>query len=201
MIISAIPVLTALVDALQISSGFYPHDSPHLAVAPISWLAHAWAGVAFGVCGPLQFVRALKGGFGMLHRTAGWIFVLSGAALALSGISLLLQVTPQRTAIIDVGRGIFGLALLLTLFLAVVAIRKRDVLSHRAWVIRAYAVGMGLGTASLVFFPIYLVTGHAPTGFGADALFVGSWALNIGLAEAIVRNLRTTAKGSTRAAG
>jgi hypothetical protein len=84
----------------------------------------------------------------------------------------------------------FGLALLAAVAKAVAAIRRRDIAAHRAWVIRAYAVGMGLGTVAWVFFPIYLVTGAAPEGLGADMLFAGSWALNIALAEWVIR--RTT---------
>lgn len=188
-VFTAIPILTALINVVQIPSGAYAEDSAHLAVAPASWFAHALAGVVFGITGPVQFVRALRNRFGALHRMSGRIFVLSGAVLGLSGISLLAQVTSQRTPVADIGRGLFGLALLIALALAMAAIWKRDVLRHRAWMIRAYAVGMGLGTVALVFFPIYIATGRAPTGLAADFLFVASWALNIAFAELVIRHL------------
>jgi Predicted membrane protein (DUF2306) len=107
---TAIPVLTALIDVMQIPSGAYPADSAHLAVAPVSLFAHALAGVAFGVTGPVQFVRAIRHRFGALHRVSGRIFVLSGAILGLSGLSLLAQVESQRTPVADIARGLFGLA-------------------------------------------------------------------------------------------
>ena len=112
----------------------------------------------------MQFVRALRNRFGALHRVSGRIFVLSGAILGLSALSILVQVTPQRTPLVDIARGLFGLALLIALSLAMAAIRDRDFLRHRAWAIRAYSVGMGLGTVALVFFPIYIVTGQPPIG-------------------------------------
>jgi uncharacterized membrane protein len=186
---TAIPVLTALFDVLQIPSGAYPEDSAHLAVAPVSWFVHALAGVAFGITGPAQFVRAFRQRFGALHRVLGWVFVVSGASLGLSAFSLLAQVTPQRTPLVDIARGLFGLALLIALALAMAAIRNRDVLRHRAWVIRAYAVGMGLGAVSLVFFPIYVITGQAPTGLTSDVLFVASWGLSIAFGEVVIRHL------------
>ena len=120
-----IPVLTALILVFQIPSGTYPEDSARLAVAPISWFAHVLAGVAFGITGPVQFVRALRHRFGALHRVSGRIFVLSGAILGLSGLSLLAQVTSQRTPLVDIARGLFGLALLIALALAMVATRTR----------------------------------------------------------------------------
>ncbi len=182
-----IPVLTALVQVFQIPSGTYPKDSAHLAVAPISWFIHALAGSAFGIIGPVQFVRALRHRFGALHRVSGRVFVLSGAVLGLSSLSLLAQVASQRTPLVDIARGLFGVALLIALALAMVAIKQRDLVRHRAWAIRAYAIGMGLGTVALVFFPIYLVTGHPPSGITSDILFIASWVLTIAFGEMVVR--------------
>ncbi len=182
-----IPVLTALVLVFQIPSGTYPDDSARLAVAPFSWFAHVLAGVAFGITGPVQFVRALRNRFGALHRFSGRIFVLSGAVLGLSGLSLLAQVTSARTPLADIARGLFGLALLVSLAMAMAAIRNRDFLRHRAWAIRAYAIGMGLGAVTLVFFPIYIITGTAPNGLASDILFVASWVLTIAFAEVVIR--------------
>lgn len=182
-----IPVLTALVLVFQIPFGTYPEDSARLAVAPIAWFAHVLAGAAFGITGPVQFVRALRHRFGALHRVSGRIFVLSGAILGLSGLSLLAQVPSQRTPLVDIARGLFGLALLIALVLAMTAIRNRDFLRHRAWAIRAYAIGMGLGAVSLVFFPIYIITGQPPTGLASDILFVASWVLTIAFAEVVIR--------------
>jgi uncharacterized membrane protein len=185
--LTAIPVLNSLVLVFQIPSGIYSKESVHLAVAPVSLFVHALAGVAFGIIGPVQFVRALRHRFGALHRVLGRIFMLSGATIGLSGLSILAQVTSQRTPMVDIARGFFGLALLIALAMAIVAIRNRDVLRHRAWVIRAYAIGMGLGTVALVFIPLYIVTGQPPIGPTSDILFVVSWLLTIAFAEVVVR--------------
>ena len=184
---TGIPVLTALVQVFQIPSGTYPEGSARLAVAPISWFAHVLAGVAFGIAGPLQFVRATRRRFGALHRVTGRIFVLSGAIIGLSGLSLLTQVTSVMSPVADIARCVFGLALLIALALAMAAIKDRDFLRHRAWAIRAYAIGMGLGTVALVFFPIYIITGQPPSGLASDILFVASWVLTIAFAEVVIR--------------
>lgn len=184
---SFIPVLTAAILVFQIPTGRYPEESARLAIAPIAWFAHALAGAAFGISGPVQFVRALRHRFGRLHRVCGRVFVLSGVVLGFSGLSLLAQLTSERTPIADIARGIFGLALLIALAVATTAILQRNVQRHRAWMIRAYAIGMGFGTVSLVFFPIYLVTGTPPTGLAADMLFVGLWMLTIAFAEVLLR--------------
>ncbi len=183
-----IPVVTALVLVFQIPSGTYSEDSARLAFAPIAWFFHVLAGAAFGIAGPLQFVLALRRRFGLLHRVSGRIFVLSGATIGLSGLSLLADVAPPSTPLIDIARGFFGLALLIALVLAVAAIRDRDVLRHRAWAIRAYAIGMGAGAVALVFFPIYIITGQAPNGLAADLVVVICWGLTIAFAEVVLRH-------------
>ena len=185
--LTAIPVLSSLVLMFQIPSGTYPEDSAHLAVAPLSWFAHVLAGFAFGITGPVQFVRALRHRFGALHRVSGRIFVLSGTVIGVSGLSILAQVTSQRTPLADIARGFFGLALLIALAMAMVAIRDRDFLRHRAWAIRAYAIGMGLGTVALAFIPLYIVTGQPPIGLTSDIVFVASWVLTIAFAEVVIR--------------
>ena len=182
-----IPVLSALVLVVQIPTGTYPEESVRLAVAPISWFVHVLAGALFGIVGPLQFVRALRRRFGLLHRVLGRVFVMSGATIGLSGLSLLSQVTPQSTSVIDITRAVFSSALLIALALAIAAIRDRDVPRHRAWAIRAYAIGMGSGTVALVFFPIYIITGQPPTGLAADIVFAIWWVLIIAFAEVVIR--------------
>ena len=184
-----IPVMTAAVLVVQIPLGALPEDSLRLTSAPVAYFLHSLAGVLFGVLGPLQFVRALRLRFGTLHRLAGRVFVLAGVGLALSGLALLLQVESMATGLLDAARGVFGLALISALVLGVAAARTHDMLRHRTWMIRAYAIGMGQGTVALVIFPIYLITGEPPMGLATDIVVVGMWLLNISLGEWIVRRL------------
>jgi uncharacterized membrane protein len=184
-----IPVMTAAVSVVQIPLGALPEDSLRLASVPITFFLHSLAGVLFGILGPLQFVRALRRRFGTLHRLAGRVFVLAGAGLALSGLALLLQVQSIATGLLDAARGVFGLALMAALVLGVAAARAHDLFRHRAWMIRAYAIGMGQGTVALVMFPIYLITGEPPVGLTTDIVVVGMWLINIALGEWVVHRL------------
>jgi hypothetical protein len=120
---------------------------------------------------------------------AGRVFVLAGVALAGSGLALLLHVESIATGLLDTARGVFGLALIAALVLRVVAARAHDMRLHRAWMIRAYAIGKGTGTVARVMFPIYLITGEPPMGPASDVVVVGMWPLNIALGEWVVRRL------------
>jgi uncharacterized membrane protein len=184
-----IPVIMSMVRVVQIPTGTYEADSLRLAVAPLPWFVHAVAASIFGVAGPLNFVLALRRRFGRMHRIAGRAFVGAGAVLAVSGLLLLARVEMQSTLLIDFVRGFFSLTLLVALGLAVVAIRARDIPRHRAWAIRAYAIGMGAGTISMVYLPIYILTGTPPNGLTADVIYAVWWLLNIGFAEWVIRRI------------
>jgi hypothetical protein len=184
---SFIPVMMAGVRLLQVPLGAVPDDSLRLMVAPVSLFLHALAGVTFGITGPVQFSRVLKRRLGLWHRIVGRVFVISGMFLGLSGLSLLVQVSSISTPLLDSFRGVMGFALCLSLALGLAAIQVPDVARHRAWMIRAYAIGMGTGTIALVFFPIYLITGNAPTGWMLDSIFVCWWSFNVILGEWVIR--------------
>jgi uncharacterized membrane protein len=184
-----IPVMMAAVRVVQIPLGALPEDSLRLASVPVAFFLHALAGVLFGVLGPLQFARALRRRFGALHRLTGRVFVLAGVGLALSGLALLLQVESIATGLLDAARGVFGVALIVVLVVGVAAARAHAMLRHRAWMIRAYAIGMGSGTSAPVMFPVYLTIGEPPTGLTTDIMVVGMWLLTIAVGEWVVRRL------------
>ena len=186
--LTAIPVLNAAVLSVQIPMGNVPSGSERLMTAPVAMFVHALSGVLFGLAGPVQFSRALRHRFGPLHRATGFVFVVAGVFMGGTGLALLMQVASLSTPVADIARGIAGVALLGALFMG---LNAPDRPRHRAWMIRAYAIGMGLGTVALVFFPIYLVTGTPPRGLGADILFAAAWAFNALLAELIIRRLES----------
>jgi uncharacterized membrane protein len=182
-----IPVMMAAFRVVQIPLGALPEDGLRLASVPDAYFVHSLAGVLFGILGPLQFVRALRHRFGTLHRLSGRVFVLAGVGLALSGLALLLNVESIATGFLDAARVVLGLALIAVLVLGVAAARAHALLRHRAWMIRAYAIGMGSGTVAPVMFPVYLIRGEPPTGLTTDIAVVGTWLLTIAVGEWVVR--------------
>lgn len=190
---SAIPVGVALINVVAIPTGVVPANSDHLAVAPLALWLHAAAGAAFGVLGPVQLVGALRRPFGPVHRRAGRAFVLAGLVIGLSGHALLWQTDGPGGAVIDTARGVFGTALVAALLMGLVAARRHDRAHHRAWMIRAYALGMG-ASAVLVAFPPLTLLGVPPTGLAFEFAQVLSWLAALALAEWIVRTHQTGAR-------
>ncbi|MEY1556224.1 DUF2306 domain-containing protein [Yoonia sp. R2331] len=193
LFLTAIPTVMAGVRVVQIPAGTTPQDVAYLMTQPLPYWLHAAAGATFGLLGPLQFGRALAQRFGRLHKFLGRIFVAAGVVLGLSGLRLLLAFPGSSTLIIDVARMLGGIVLLVALALAIRAVMDRDIPRHRAWMIRAYAIGMGQSLIAFILFPIYLITGEPPVGVMSDLTVVASWALSIAAGEWVIRRINRPA--------
>ncbi|MBW4656930.1 MAG: DUF2306 domain-containing protein [Kaiparowitsia implicata GSE-PSE-MK54-09C] len=180
-------IVLALVQVVQIPLGTLPEDSLRLTIAPVWHFMHVLGGATFGILGPIQFGRVLVYRYGRLHRVMGRVFVAAGAMISLSSLSLLWHFPETYSVPMNSGRLLFGIGLGLALAIAMHAIRKGDFTRHRNWMIRAYAIGMGATAVTMVFFPIYVITGEPPTGLVADIIFLGSWAACVVFAEGLVR--------------
>jgi Predicted membrane protein (DUF2306) len=194
LLATIIPTVSAALRIYQIPLGLLPQDAIKFTSVPWSHFLHALGGLLFGLLGPLQFASALKHRFGRLHRISGRIFVVAGMLLGLSSLRLVAVFPDYSTWLLAVTRFIAGLALCASLIAALVAISKRRVEQHRAWMIRAYAIGMGPAAISFIMLPIFLIRGEAPTGYAADLLFVLSWVINLSIAEWIIRRPKSIVK-------
>ena len=182
-------IVLALVQMVQIPLGALPEDARRLTAVPVWHFMHVLGGATFGILGPLQFGRVLLGKYGFWHRLMGRAFVAAGAMISLSALSLLWHFPGSYSVAISGGRLLFGIALGIALAIAMRAIWQRDITRHRNWMIRAYAIGMGATAVTMVAFPIYMITGEAPTGLAFDLAFLGSWLACIAFAEIVVRRL------------
>jgi uncharacterized membrane protein len=180
-------IILALVQVVQIPLSALPEDSLRLSAVPVWHFMHVLGGATFGILGPIQFGRVLMRKYGLLHRVMGHVFVAAGAMISLSSLSLLWHFPDAYSVAVSSGRLLFGIALGVALAIATQAIRKRDFARHRNWMIRAYAIGMGATAVSMVFFPIYVITGKPPTGIVSDIVFLGSWTACVAFAERLVR--------------
>ena len=114
-------------------------------------ILHIVSSIVFLILGALQFTPALRRGRRTWHRRAGRLVVPLGLIAALSAVWLT-SLSPTTTVggVLLYGlRLLFGSAMVASLALGYVAIRNGDVQRHRAWMTRAYAIGLGAGTQAL----------------------------------------------------
>jgi uncharacterized membrane protein YozB (DUF420 family) len=92
-------------------------------------------------------------------------------------------------ALLFVSRIAFGSAMVVSIAIGLAVILRRDVQGHRAWMARAYAIGLGAATQMLVLLVAGIVAGP-PTELTHDSLMALSWAINLAVAERAIRKRR-----------
>jgi hypothetical protein len=83
-------------------------------------------------------------------------------------------------------RLVFATLMVGSILLGLRAILRRDVRTHRAWMIRGYAIGMGAGTQFLVFVTVGLIAGE-PDVTTTIILMGAAWVINLVVAEIAIR--------------
>ena len=148
-------------------------------------ILHVVGATVFVVLGALQFSAGFRRRRPSWHRIAGRLAILAALLAAASGLWLafatLADYAPLRVRVRLLAAA--GLALCITLGFR--AIRQRRLPHHRAWMIRAFAIG--LGAATQVF-----TLGFGEGIFGKSAVSIAllngaGWAINLAVAEWIIR--------------
>jgi len=119
------------------------------AAHPLATLLHILAGGIFLILAPLQFSSRLRSRHLRFHRWSGRILILTAFVSAFAGLYFGLLMPyggpGEATAI-----AFFGGLFLAALTRGFVAIRRHQVTRHREWMIRAFAIAMGIATVRVV---------------------------------------------------
>jgi hypothetical protein len=83
-------------------------------------------------------------------------------------------------------RLVFGSGMVVSIVLALLAIRRRDFKSHGAWMIRGYAIGLGAGTQVLTHLPWFVLVGGRPGELARGLMMGAGWVINVVVAEWII---------------
>lgn len=132
--------------------------NPGFATMPRIVQAHAVLGAVYLVFGALQFSPAIRARALAFHRWSGRMLVAFGLITGLSAIVIGAVIPfsgPAETVIIS----IFGAAYVFALTAGFLAARAGRIARHRAWMIRAYAIGAAVVTMRLIFIPALILTG------------------------------------------
>jgi uncharacterized membrane protein len=144
-------------------------------------MLHLLPGALFLGLAPLQFSRRIRGRHPAVHRWLGrgllaTLLVSLGAAFFL-GIFHPFGGPKETAAIVT-----FGGFCLFAAARAWRAIRRRDVAVHRAWMLRMYAVAIGVTVIRVIGVVIaFFATARPRDQFGAE-LWIG-WMLSLGFVE------------------
>ena len=142
---------------------------------------HVILGGVYLTLAPFQFVKGIRSRHLTYHRWTGRLLVAIGVVVGVTALFMGLVIPkagwPERVVI-----GFFGGLFSIALVKGFLHVRAGRVALHREWMIRAFAVGLAIATARLIFFPALLITTADPT----DGLF--GTLLVVALAVAFVLN-------------
>ncbi|MDO8775885.1 MAG: DUF2306 domain-containing protein [Burkholderiaceae bacterium] len=157
--------------------------------APFPVIVHILSVSLFSLFGALQLSAGLRQRLLQWHRVSGRIVVASGIFAALTGLwmTVMYPIPPElQGGLLYAVRVFVGVAMLLSFFLAVAAVKRGDIATHRAWMIRAFALGQGAGMQVVVLLPWMLLIGK-PSMLQRDALMSLAWLINLLVAEMVIQ--------------
>lgn len=151
--------------------GFSPdHYGPYFWPRRWGLVLHVAGGITALAVGLVQLWLGLTNRIAALHRALGKVYVGVIAVASVAGFYLAVTITGN----VPYGTGLFMLcvAWVVTTTMAVIAIRNRNVLQHREWMIRSYAVTFAFVTFRFGVDALIAWQGVKP----ADAQGVMAWA-------------------------
>jgi hypothetical protein len=94
------------------------------------------------------------------------VLAVLGLVAALSGLWMAhFYAWPEGDGeVLYMTRLVFGSAMIASILLALDAVRRRDFVTHGAWMMRGYAIGLGAGTQVLTHLPWFVIVGAGPAG-------------------------------------
>lgn len=198
--LSLTPVLAGTARLVQLATGApLAGDAARFASAPGPVVVHIMAASLFGILGAFQFAPPVEPNHRRRHRLRGRIVLPCGLVAGLTGLWMT-QVYPDiptDSAALYAVRMVVGCAMLAQLGLAILAVRQRNFQAHGAWMVRAYALGMGAGTQVFTHLPWFVLAG-TPGPTARAVLMAAGWLINAAVAEWIVsRSARSGQQAST----
>lgn len=208
MMLLALSVVPMLGGVLRLRSLAAPAtaESARFVAAPAAVVLHIAGAALYSVLGAFQFSSGFRRRWPLWHRRAGKLLAAAGLSTALSGMWMtLFYPIPHglQGHLTQIVRLLVGGTMVVAIAIGWSSILRRDVARHEAWMIRAYALGQGAGTQAVVLGPWMVLSGESE-GLTRDLLMTFAWALNLAVAEWIIRRRarpgsRATTTGVTHA--
>ena len=198
LLLSLIPVLGGAFRLTDLTGGVVTTDNARFFASPIPVVAHIVGATVYTLLGAFQFVPALRGRRAW-HRIAGGILIPAGLVAAVSGLWMAaFYSSPDGDSPLLMGiRLAFGSAMVASIILGILAIKRRNFAAHGAWMTRAYALGIAAGTQAVVL-AIWII-GVGPVSSFTEALLMGAaWVINAGVGELVILHRKS---GSSKLSG
>jgi uncharacterized membrane protein len=202
-VLSVVPLASGAFRLTQLAGGaeITPANARFFA-SPMPVVLHIVSAAVYSILGAFQFAWGFRRRWPRWHRVVGRLLVPCGLLVGLSGLWMTVFYPPPDGdgALLYALRLLFGSAMVVAIVLGLTTIRRGEVQRHRAWMARAYAIGLGAGTQVLTLGLGEAVSGP-PSELGRALLMGTAWAINLLVAEwAIHRRPAPAPSSRTRTA-
>lgn len=172
-------------------------DIRYVQLALASWL-HLLPALVIAVTGPLQFIRTIRKRWPGWHRVSGRLYIVTGFIGAASGFVigglnpfLGLDGPGFNEAMATT---VFAAFIMWALYSAYAAVRRRDFVRHREWMVRSWSLMMAIATERILL-GIFQATTDIDMGILFGATFWMAGVINVAAAEVWIHLTRTPGRG------
>ncbi|MEE9427619.1 MAG: DUF2306 domain-containing protein [Paracoccaceae bacterium] len=168
LLMGAIPSLPGTYIVISILLGPPADGSDHAIVrmhyflTPVPVVLHCLAGFIFAALMPFQFSQRLRQRAPNWHRRSGRATLVSVFLLALTAFWMIAIFPPSGGPLKTASLAVTGVGIIVTFSLSLRAILRRDIATHRAWMMRGIAVTYGAVPSVLIYLGWFLLLGEPP---------------------------------------
>ena len=157
---------------------------------PLTSLLHMAFGMIFLLFAPLQFWRKFRSRHLTLHRWLGRLLIALALVASITGI-VEAHVLPGFGGISTLmGSWFFGSLMVICLVRAFLTARARFITAHREWIIRAFAIGLGVATQRFIIFILMVSQAASFEEMFGPTFWLGT-SINLVIAEWWINHTRS----------
>ncbi|HEY3043087.1 MAG TPA: DUF2306 domain-containing protein [Vicinamibacterales bacterium] len=149
---------------------------------PLLAVLHIVPGLVFLTLAPLQFVPRIRQRHLRVHRRLGWVLATCAATSGLLALIINVRFPAFGGISTQSATVFFGAIFLFSLTKAIRHIRKKEIQRHREWMLRTYALAMGVATIR-VFVGLFMALSNYTFAEVFGAAFWLGFSVNLLAAE------------------
>jgi uncharacterized membrane protein len=157
---------------------------------PIVTALHMLSGILFISLAPLQFVKRFRIKRLGLHRQLGRVLVCCALVSGTYGLISTIVLPAFGGLPSEAAAWFFGPLFLFAILRAFWCARNKKITQHRQWMIRSFALGLGVGTQRIFLIILMISTGYSFEESFGPALWLG-FGLNLLIAESWINATRS----------
>ena len=150
--------------------------------SPVISAIHMFSGIIFVLLAPLQFIPKLRARHLGVHRVMGRVLICCALIAGFYGIVAAVVLPVFGGLASETASWFFGTIFIFALLRAFWCVRNRKIAQHREWMIRAFALALGVGAQRIILGILIASTDYTLVDAFGPGLWMG-FGFNLILAE------------------